>query len=742
MNYGTADALDPRGLDPQAAASASFSGGLGIIPGDGTVTLATRGDLVFAGAGDAGRVLQQNSTPYSAIVNGAPVSTTKGGNSWFSLWTPSTAINLFSAGGNLTPNGLLLDQGGSTPISASGNIGVTDNGRLLLPGSFSAVAAQGNIYFNNSSGGAMPAIELAPSAIGQLNVLAGGSIYGNNNILDMSGADPSVLATPFNVAFLSIDNTVSNLNPNGYPGNANPGAANMLFAFGPDTIVTTGNLHQNDTQPIRIYANTGDIVDLQIGEVLTWDPVNSTISPTIWYIGAKPVWMFAGRDIVSSGAPLNLPAASAAGSNNNGFAKTAGNFFLNPLVNVTQQNNDSGAGITLMAGVGKNGPDYAGFARLYLDPAHLASTSDTLANQPGKAVETYDTELAAWLKDRFGYTATSAGDAVAYFNALPAMQQDVFIRQVYFEELQAGGREYNNPASPRFNSYLRGRNAIAALFPDKDVSGQPITYSGNVTMFSGNVSVNSAGRIDPVLNANNTAAFSDSGIHTNFGGAIQILTPGGTTTLGAEGTVPGASSGVVTQGSGDIDIYSLGSILLGQSRILTTKGGNILGWSATGDINAGRGSKTTVLFTPPRRNYDNYGNVTLAPVVPSSGAGIGTLSPIAGLPPGNIDLIAPLGTIDAGEAGIRVSGNLNLAALQIVNAANIQVQGTTSGIPTVQAPNISGALAASNATAATQQTGLPTQSNGNDQPSIIVVEFLGFGGSQGTDDDEARRRQQ
>ncbi len=322
------------------------------------------------------------------------------------------------------------------------------------------------------------------------------------------------------------------------------------------------------------------------------------------------------------------------------------------------------------------------------------------------------------------------------------MQQDVFIRQVYFEELQAGGREYNNPASPRFNSYLRGRNAIAALFPDKDVSGQPITYSGNVTMFSGNVSVNSAGRIDPVLNANNTAAFSDSGIHTNFGGAIQILTPGGTTTLGAEGTVPGASSGVVTQGSGDIDIYSLGSILLGQSRILTTKGGNILGWSATGDINAGRGSKTTVLFTPPRRNYDNYGNVTLAPVVPSSGAGIGTLSPIAGLPPGNIDLIAPLGTIDAGEAGIRVSGNLNLAALQIVNAANIQVQGTTSGIPTVQAPNISGALAASNATAATQQTGLPTQSNGNDQPSIIVVEFLGFGGSQGTDDDEARRRQQ
>ncbi len=70
---------------------------------------------------------------------------------------------------------------------------------------------------------------------------------------------------------------------------------------------------------------------------------------------------------------------------------------------------------------------------------------------------------------------------------------------------------------------------------------------------------------------------------------------------------------------------------------------------------------------------------TLAPQVPSSGAGIATLNPIPEVAAGDIDLIAPLGTIDAGEAGIRVSGNINLAALQMVNAANIQVQGIIVG---------------------------------------------------------------
>jgi hypothetical protein len=222
---------------------------------------------------------------------------------------------------------------------------------------------------------------------------------------------------------------------------------------------------------------------------------------------------------------------------------------------------------------------------------------------------------------------------------------------------------------------------------------------------------------------------SDAGINTRFGGDIQILNPGGQTIIGVEGVTPGAGAGLITQGLGDIDIYSLGSVLLGQSRIMTTFGGNILVWSAQGDINAGRGSKTTTIFTPPKRTYDSYGNVSLSPTVPSSGAGIATLAPIPQVPPGDIDLYAPLGTIDAGEAGIRHSGNVSVAALQIVNSANITGQGTVTGIPTVQAPPVAALANASNATAATQQATVPTQAGNGAQASIMIVEIVGYGGT-------------
>lgn len=99
------------------------------------------------------------------------------------------------------------------------------------------------------------------------------------------------------------------------------------------------------------------------------------------------------------------------------------------------------------------------------------------------------------------------------------------------------------------------------------------------------------------------------------------------------------------------------------------------------------------------------------------------------MPPGDVDLIAPLGTIDAGEAGIRVSGNVNLAALRVVNAENIQVQGEAKGIPVVAAVNVSALSNASSAATSAVQAAqdVVKRQNARNRPSVISVQVLGFG---------------
>jgi len=397
-----------------------------------------------------------------------------------------------------------------------------------------------------------------------------------------------------------------------------------------------------------------------------------------------------------------------------------------------------------------------------LDQAHTAAVASgsTAASRDlaGEFKQESQLHLVNWLTGRFGgangrglHFDAASMDAQAFFAALPAEQQSAFLRNVYYAELKAAGREYTAVDGPREGSYLRGREAIATLLPAKDAKGGEIAYQGDLTMFSSalyyeGVSETAATRRPKpgqtyLSEAEWIAAgrpttgvryyrVNDAGIHTDFGGDINLLVPGGRALVGVDGGfLPGAGSGVLTQGEGDINIYARGSLLLGQSRVFTTFGGNILAWSAEGDINAGRGSKTTVVYTPQRRVYDDVGNVALSPNTPNTGAGIATLNPIAEVPPGDIDLIAPLGTIDAGEAGIRVSGNVNLAALQVLNADNIQVQGKAVGIPMVAAVNVnaltSASAAANNAVQAAQD--MVKRQTRQAQPSTISVQVLGFG---------------
>ncbi|NWE16412.1 filamentous haemagglutinin family protein [Pseudomonas yamanorum] len=730
LRYGTGTQVpgEVRALEPERASRSTPQGGLTLVAGDSTFSLHTLGDLVVQTVEDAGRAQQYNRSAFSRDgVNG-------GSSSWFTLWTPNTAIDLYTEGGNLTPFVIAPTY---TDLA------------VVYPSIVRATAASGSLYYGKAATFRDTPIYsypllLAPGKNGQLQFLAQDSIYAGGFSVTQSGSAPSSMATPWNPAIAatlgasSYGNTSSTGNYNTY---GNQGMS--LFAFGPGT---ASEPLSNTADPSRFYAVTGDLVGVSSGRIIGYNNINVPHAGETWYEGSRPVWMMAGRDIVSSGANPNdngeiVPGVLASGNlfvHNNAtdisivsagrdilyssfniagpgaLEITAGrNIVMDDKVSVTSLGPiiagdlRPGASIVMQAGAGANGGDYQRFVAAYLNAANQIAPGEPLSASGGKVAKTYENELVAWLAERFGFAGDSE-QAVAYFMQLPAEQQRVFAREVYFAELEAGGREYNEVGGVRQGSYARGRAAIAALFPEKDVAGNTLAYQGDIRLFGG------------------------AGVHTNFGGSIQMLTPGGSQTFGIEGVAPPASAGVITQGTGNIQLYSLGSILLGQSRIMTTFGGSILGWSGEGDINAGRGSKTTVVYTPPKRVYDNWGNVTLSPAVPSTGAGIATLNPIPEVPAGDIDLIAPLGTIDAGEAGIRVSGNINIAALRVVNAANIQTQGKSSGVPVSAAVNTGAMSSASAAGAAASQAAEDAARSQQaaakqGRASIVTVEVLSFG---------------
>jgi hypothetical protein len=759
------DVLDPRRFDPARTPFHQATGGITLILGDADARIDTRGDLILAGVGDPG------STPMS--IGGVSAGYVDAGGRYvrpdgltmrtsFSLWREDTGISLFSAGGDVTP----IHKG-------MGDAEARD-GRYWYPPILRVTAAEGSIYWNadrcddySCSAGILP-LELAPSAVGQVQFLAGTSILaGGSRDPDVGGSYAAgqpialsgmartldLLPNPFRPVW-----TTDWVNAVGAPVNVeqpikgNAGSVGGLLAFQKDT--ATGTLRTGRQNPALFYAADGDISNLNFG-FITFDglsqlyvnsgsaeirasrdivnlgtgtaigcPVGGPVEcrSTTWLFGAfnqgglvvhndpsDISLISAGRDIIYGNMTVAGPGNLVVEAGRNIYQADNGRFTsVGPLFDLSPSTRNGGAGVSILTGVGAGGPNYGTFAELYLDPSNLAEVGRPLAEQAGKVVKTYDVELIQWLNDRFGYEASDAADALTYFNGLGRQQQGVFVRQVYFDELKAGGREYNDPTGPRFGSYLRGRNAIAVLFPEKDAEGQAISYAGDLTMFGG------------------------SAVRTLFGGGIEMLVAGGQTVIGVGGVAPPSTAGVLSMGSGDIDVYSLGSVLLGQSRVFTTFGGDLMMWSAEGDINAGRGSKSTAVYQPPRRVYDLYGNVTLSPPTQNTGAGIATLNPIPEIPAGDVDLIAPLGTIDAGEAGIRVSGNVNLAALQVVNAANIQVKGDAVGIPMAAAVNTGALTAASSASSSVvaEAARLAERAKprpAGDIPAIITSRFLGFG---------------
>jgi hypothetical protein len=334
--------------------------------------------------------------------------------------------------------------------------------------------------------------------------------------------------------------------------------------------------------------------------------------------------------------------------------------------------------------------------------------------------------LKAFL-DRVGIATTDPQDAWNKFSnadKLPTPPvskelQQMFVDQVFFAELKSVALSQKDSAG----QYQTGYQMINTLFPAS------LGYTANA--LNGGSGANGANQLVKTGDLN----LLHGTIQSRLGGDISIFGPGGSILVGPLANEPNTNLklpdlGILSLGGGAINTFTDANVLVNSSRVLTTQGGDILMWSSNGDLDAGRGSKTTLSQPPLQVQFDanDYQTVDLAGFV--SGAGIGTLQASKKVAKASIYLLAPRGKIDAGTAGIRVeTGDLFLGGAFLANTDNVKVSGTTTGISVVSAPNTSALTAGSNtAGAAAKSADAPTASGNRDRASVFLVEVVGYGG--------------
>ena len=504
-----------------------------------------------------------------------------------------------------------------------------------------------------------------------------------------------------------------------------------------------GLLHLGDTDPVRIYALGGDITGLTLfSPKETRIIAQRDITDVAFYlqnVSVKDITLVsAGRDIIpfnenstlrvlandiTLGNAVGDPVSTTVtGDSTNALAGdiqingpgvlevlggrnldlgTGANFPDGTGVGITGIGNlrnpnlpFAGADIIAMAGVG--GANGVGPA-LGLDQSAMNITSfiATYLPDPAKFDSDYWTEIGKGLA----------------FGGLTDEERAIIALEKYYDVLRDAGRD-----ASKTGNYDAGTAAVTAMFGTAKPAGGIFTRARE--------------------------------IRTTTGGSISLAVPGGGITMASEifGN-PLTPPGIVTEYGGRISTFTDGSVDIGQARIFTLRGGDIIMWSSVGNIAAGTSPRTVVTAPPTRVLVD----ITSADVQTdigglATGGGIGVLASVQGVAAGNVDLIAPKGYVDAGDAGIRVTGNLNIAANVVLNAGNISAGGVTTGasVTTSSAPSVSTVTSASTATTAAGSTAVkPADEQKPAEPpkveealSLITVEVIGYGGASGDDDDK------
>jgi filamentous hemagglutinin len=196
----------------------------------------------------------------------------------------------------------------------------------------------------------------------------------------------------------------------------------------------------------------------------------------------------------------------------------------------------------------------------------------------------------------------------------------------------------------------------------------------------------------------------------------------------------------------------LNDVNVNASRIFTLGGGNIVIWSDLGNIDAGNGAKSSLSLPPPTTEIDpKTGNVTLVFDAGVAGSGIRTIQTSSTEAAGSVNLIAPVGAINAGDAGIGAAGNINLSALVVTGASNINFGGTATGVPPAVSgltASLSGAASAASSATTSATAGLENSGSKEAAPiteaavSWLDVFVTGLGEENcKTDDLECLKRQ-
>jgi len=235
----------------------------------------------------------------------------------------------------------------------------------------------------------------------------------------------------------------------------------------------------------------------------------------------------------------------------------------------------------------------------------------------------------------------------------------------------------------------------------------------------------------PITSAVGNIDLTGSQVKTEQGGSIDLFAPSGSINV-ALLRVPSFISnkksselGVFTVRGGAIRALVRDDFLVNSGRVFSLRGGDISLVSQYGSIDAGRGAKTAASAPPPLLTTDKNGNTKLDLSGSVAGSGIATLQTQPDQAPSNVYPVAPRGIFDAGDAGVRSTGTVQITAQTVLNAGNISAAGGVSGAPVVAAPSL-GAVAIPASTAASGE-GVSKSASTEQRLLSLDVEVLCFG---------------